>query len=233
MPKAITIQQYLRSNSQPLYGLDVAEPVNLHVLFYQNMVINSFFDLKRANVDEARHVALAMLYWSVSRLMIYLGGDFKPENADRPQRYNWFLNLMEVEKQIYVLTENLNTWLLAVKDYDTLQVLDALEKALLYMENLCHISGITVGHALALSLELFGKKWELPTSNSDIWLRRLNEIRKKFLSMGSADAHQNDKNLWKILPWLKPKEKKKYTLSTLLGRNTHGIQKARHGKGRT
>lgn len=230
-----TVRSFLKDNNQPLYGLERTQEVNLYVLFYQNLIITSLFDLKKAKVNSARRDALAFMYWGVSRFLLYLGYSFSPGSIHNTKVFNYFSNIYEIEYRFASMCENTNKWLIGSTDFDTITVGDALTEALGYMNNLLVLCETTLGEVLYRALEIFGKQWKLPEQGIDSEIRRLDTIRKKFLSMERLEDQINDKNLLRILPSLKQPTKKLFTIGTRQARNIRVMQRSgntRERKGR-
>ena len=208
---SLTVRQYLYGNSQPLYGLERTDPVNLYVLFYHNLIVQSFLDFKRLSVKEDKEIGLAVLYWAVSRLILYLEDKFTPIPEENRINYNLYTNIMDIEHEIATMSANINSWLLGVTDYKTLDILKSLNNMLPYLYNLTQIVGTTVEELLDIAVQLFDKKWKFPSKDeATADNRRLDVIRKKLLE--GTDAEEDPlKNKFSAIVQKKRKLKRKKT----------------------
>src|SRR3990167_8764935 len=126
---ALTVKQYLRDNNQSLYGLERSSPVNLYILFYHNLMHQAFFDIKASTTTETRLNELALMYFGVSRIIIYLGYEFRP-TSNPSKKLDYFSNIYEIERSLSAILEYQNNWLLGVWDYPTALVVPKLEHIL-------------------------------------------------------------------------------------------------------
>jgi hypothetical protein len=165
---------------------------------YTLVLIQAFWDVKRCDDYQQMKYPLAVMIWSLSRLIEKTGGRFKlPPAGIHSATKNFWININNIEGALYQSLDYLNIadtsaidTTPVIKDkmtrFNLVHVVRLLNEILVYVKELTSETGHDLEHLLYLAYE-YGKEYNYFETEDRI--KVLNSIRKK-AKYGVKELHQ-------------------------------------------